>query len=1378
MATFDTILQKITSWDLEVAKKALSIASDLDEIQYSELKIQLDKYVLVDEKLEAYLESDLDPRMALDDLENLPAIRTNHPKYLTLKNRINQKIETQKQEQIRKRVLEAKAKAEILKFWEDAQNILNSVKFEFPDWAKDTSLALEIAEAEEEIKKSQEAAGLKDQVVQAIKNGKPDEGSEALAKLEVLKKISNDDIREYRGQLSTMSSHKMGMSSKDKQDIIVTANLSIINDIGSVERSIASIKSESSVKYRLLYNNQVRLAELCQNAMIELGRKIDENKSKIKYLQDQLEKISVDSQKKQIAEDIDELRGIVIALEKAQQQLLSRRNELNEQLPNTENNTKLQVSKIVDDVLIDAQTALDDGKLSLAQTHIQDARMAGKKEGFDALENIDLSELQEKRCKELETQIIDRTNKRREANARKETAHKNLAVEKLSLTQLSSILIDLQEVLEIDKNTPGILSAIDSLKLRILNERELLTKWYLIQIKFYCRKGKVEEARQHYDAAVSAIGDDSVFEASRNEIDASERKVNRVKLVAVQFTEQFQLIRDQLIKPSSDVKNLLDEWKENVFEDDLVLYARAERVFIQYDNQLDNIKNRVSSIETGLQNSEFSNVMREDAVYLSTCFLCDNPLVLDVLARFWFVLAGIQSDLTRKEEYLEDAKKYAEQTKVDNLKSKINIQLTELRNQSELGRRIHEIEERLTYLKGIDIQRAINEITKIPDGDPIRSNLYITRLINDIEYEDNKNKVNGLCVIARQHLTNGNFEAAVADAKNALEIIKSDRDAFIIKSEAESRKGEEDIFIAQINKAIKLNALDDNPLSPEEITVLEDTKILAETLQKRSLLTSRILGFTQQYIAYYNSWRNRIDQKVKSELESINLLIESGNFELADEKIKALRNSGIPFTKLGEISKVDTILKANRDQAKIIDEIAERARSLAREGKLGINEAIKQVTLTSGSKFIQGKITTVLNSLMNAQMDFGTVISGIQATSQEIPEILNIPRYIFTDKLIDFTNSLNTATTISRNLQVDLKKLKDINIKEENQTYKSVSIYLQAIDWYIASIQIIEAIVQEKGLKSLVVDIEKFIKTGHDQLNTIADVNNVDIPNANALKSAVEYHTGLLDQFKENNQSFLDVYQKVTTYGIVGFPDREYWQKLRNQLNEILDVHHVQADNEKTTVLTKLINNKEKEVFKNFQRISIPLGVVALIILAFIGNGLWNSVVMPTYFPTPTNTLPPTITPTVTLTATVTLTPTRTATPTLTPRPTLTPTLTLTPSPTPIPLLLEVKRPAVVYRYAGYFDALGTIPSQAQVYILKYCELNKSGFERYGYVEVPKGGGFGWILLSRKRFDVEEVMVIADLETNLNRPLVEILKDHSDLRLPNTICPDLYTPVP
>lgn len=198
---------------------------------------------------------------------------------------------------------------------------------------------------------------------------------------------------------------------------------------------------------------------------------------------------------------------------------------------------------------------------------------------------------------------------------------------------------------------------------------------------------------------------------------------------------------------------------------------------------------------------------------------------------------------------------------------------------------------------------------------------------------------------------------------------------------------------------------------------------------------------------------------------------------------------------------------------------------------------------------------------------------------------------------------------------------------------------------------------------------------------------------------------------------------------------------------------------------------KERSKRRRFSAIliSIPIGIILLLIALYYMSP--RLIMMLT--PTPTMTATATITPTATTTGTVTPTPTITQTATITPTPTITETMTPMPTKAGLSGRVEFKRVGVYELPTGNSANLagGYLKVGEPVEVLRYCQPNRTG-EFWALIRYPSAGrNNGWVLTY---LDGEVTNLVSVYPFELTAK--EALRQNADFLIP---CPsDPLEPMP
>lgn len=1347
MTTFEQILHKIEDWDLDGANRDLQSQLELSDAEIRRLDLIYREYCDVDENIQS-LRKDLTtkPDAVLHDLAQLSDIKVTHPEYQRLLGQATERSSGNRRASILEEINKAEELSRQARSYAEAQQLLLSIQAEYPNWAADPEISERIHQVDNEAKKAEKANILHVAIQQNIKSGKPDEGNELLTQLELLDKLDDDEIIKLRSQLLRLAAHKHARSSKETHDFS-EGDDEFDFEISKVERSVNSIQNTSSYSYRLLYNNEILRESLYSNAITKLGQRRIETAKKIEELGSLLKGEDNEDRKNELGEEILSLRESLETLQERLDLLDAKRREVNESLPKTEAEARKQTEKIVNDALDSAEQALQAGKLEIALFFIETANKAGVKEEYDDprltdhLGTVPLSPEQAQRAIRLQSDIQDRQKKRQEAQVKKEVALRQLSVPVLTLPQLRGILSELQEARDLDKNTPGLLNAIQNIEERIAREAQLQKEQCKLRVTLLCRKGLVDEAQRAVAQAVDTLGNDLEIQNLQDEITKTQEKIQHLERVAEDFHAGFRITRDELILPDDNLHALLDEWKREGF--DTARISSADAQFNRYINGLSEVKKQAECLEQGLQSGDPLTSLREVVEYLRHCFLKSEARIQELLARYWHAVANQYKDKDelKEEEYLQDALVYAENSKNPNLVLKINTRLGELQSQTDLGRRARTLEETLTRYKDTDLPRALEKIAELSPDDPLRNYPRVAHAIDDIEYRGKYQRAQDRYQNARDQFRQGEYAAALIGARQALDVLPSYFEAVQLEGEIKVAQADEEPLVKKIQDALAISAETDKALTGSQVKQLEESKFLVNQLDNKMRVSMSLLAQKNQFLAYYQSWHDKVAGIVQTGVESAQLQLNAGDFDAASQILTDLREQGIPFDLLASISQAENRIKAYRSQSMIINRMIDAASEMASEGKYGIEKALTSLTsLKSAPSFLRPTIDKRVEFFKQAQNDFGKITEDISKNkAMDIVHLLEANRRA--NGKIDLNDSLDSVRKYGNELQNSINSLKEIGIKETNDVLKA-AVQLQKIaQWYATSVDIVEKEPQGQNYG----DVASLIKLQEQAGEAIKQELSPFLPHAQAVQSSIDSHISFLGKIRQNNEIFADVYRELSTHRNVGRPNKGYWQSLRHRASSRAEGLYVGADEKKINELISLIDEKESRSSRNFAFVVYPLGVILLCIFLGSLGAAWKNYIGPTYFPTPTNTLAPTNTPLPTVT------------PSITPVPSITPRPTITLTPTPLPLLVRIvwKDGAPVYLYPGIFQQIYKFASGDDVYIQSYCIKET---EYWGRVLTPDD--YGWILMAR--YDAGEYydFVNADIQAGLRKKALNVIMDN------------------
>lgn len=1359
MSAYEVIFHTIESWRLSTAKELLS---QMPEVSDSELR-QLDKmyreYDDVDERVKS-LHQDLSdrPEAVLLGLEKLPSIKFTHPHYQSLFSAAKEGVDNLQRLKILERINKADELSRFAKYYAEAQQELQAVRDSYPNWASDTQISKEIHRVDDEAKKAEKASILIAGIEQDKLLGKPDEALIRLGELQLLDKLSLEDIEEYRNELNRLVAHKHGRSSKDKREFS-GGEEEIVFEIDKIERSVSSITNLGNYSYRLLLNNKILQQSLYRSAIGKLAEKKEKEKKRKEVLIDGLEVKADGDEKTELVAEIAAVEEKIGQIDTQIEEIKEKLGLVNSELPSLQNSAVQQINQAVEESLGMAEKFCESGQLSMALFSVQTAQNAGKEETYeddrlvDHLGQVPLQPEQVKRIENLQSQIKLMQEQRKAALTKVDAAQKRLSDHSLTLPQLQEIFIDLNNVRALDKNTPGLTSLFEYLEERITRETKLQCEQFELRISLLCQKGLVDEAQRIYDQALKILGDNEDIEELQEVIKTTQKKVFQLEKNAEEFQALFAVARENLATPDPKMRDLLQRWSREGF--DTIRIAAANARFEQYVSGQPSVKQIFDLLMKGLQSGRAPAEMQSMADELRQCFLSRESVVQELLADFWQVFASQYKDKDprKEEELLQEALGYAENSKKPKLVAKIQSRLKELQDLTEFGRKARQLEEELTRHRERDLSRALEKIAQIAADDPLRNNPRIARLIDDIDYDGKSKRAVDFYQKARELYNKGETDSAQIFVKQALEVLPNHFEAIQLQGEIVVIRADEQPIIERIKQAIELGADAEIILTSFQVKILEETKYIADQLDSKNRISMELLALKKQFKTYFDVWYSRMQGIVDAGISNIKIEINAGDFDKAGEILADVRKKGIPSDLLALISDAENNLKELRAKSESVKRLLEQAVEKAKEGKIGLQDAINLLTPLRNRDIVPLHLEAVINDKLNtlkiAQQDFGKITTE---TEDRIASSLSshIKHNGSKHGLIDFEYSASEVNSLVTALKVSISKLNEIGIKDNNLVWKSVLALQEIASWYVNSIDVIE---QDSPIHNYA-EISSAIQTLRQRGEELKNNLPAEFPPTQVIQTATDNHISLLGKIRQNNDIFASVYKEVSSYGRLGWPNKNYWQVLRSQLNEVFEKLHTQSDVRKVDKLIKLINQKEEGIFRNWLLLAIPSGLIVFASLIGLIVSSWRGYIAPTYFPTPTFTLTPSITPTIT--------PTGTATPI----PSITPRPTVTPTPTPLPVLARVmwQNGGAVFIEPGVFKRVYTYEANSELFVQAYCVRGNKDY--WGRVLVPNDYQYGWIRLAEFNEDTNSYYdyVNADLTAGLRaEPVATIMNAHPEL---------------
>lgn len=1355
MSANDIIFNKIKNWELSSARELLSEFPDISDSEFR----QLDKIYREYEDVAAQIESlrhELNdkPGAVITGLQKLPDIKATHPDYQSLLETAKEKADDALRANVLERIAKADELSSFAKFYEDAQQELQAIRDSYPNWAADPEISKELHRVEDEAKKSERANVLIAGIEQDIRLGKPDEGLNRLGELELLGKLSVEDIDEKRSQLNRLAAHKHGRSSKDKREFL-GADEEFEFEIDKIERGVSSILNTGDYSKRLLLNNKILQQLIYRNALGKLVEKLDVAEKTKSELIEQLESAAGDDEKKTLEAEINSLEEQSAQYASKQDDIERKLKAVNDELPGLQDQAVQQIHLSVDESIAAAERFCEDGQLTMASLTIETAQNAGREETYDDEKLVDhlgrvpLKPEQTKRLEALQSRIKVMKEQRKAALDKINNAQKLLSNQTLTLPQLKDILAEVKNAQKLDENVPGALGLTESINERIDSESKLQLEQFELRIDLLCQKGLVDEAQRNYDQALRILGENAKFKALQKLITTTQTKVLQLEKDAEEFNALFKVARENLESPDPNAKKLLEKWKSEGF--DTIRISAANARFEQYQNGLPSVKQLYDQLKTGIQKPDSLGELQLIADELRQSFLGNEISVLELLANYWQALAAQYKDRDplKEEEALQEALGYAENSRKTNLISKIKSRLRDLQNLSEIGRKARQLEEELVKFRSRDLPRALTKIGQIPEDDPIRNYPRIAHLIDDIEYEDKSKRAADFYQKARELFDKGDYDPAQKFVEQALEVLPNHFESIQLQGDISVVHADEAPIIEKITQALELNLDDDKLLKDSQVKLLEETNYLVEQLGSKARLSTKLSALRKQFKDYFTRWHEKAQGVVDSDIGNAELSIKEGNFEAANSILIELRNKGIASDQLALVSDQQNRLASIREKSNVVIGILKKADERGREGYIGLGDAINLLTPFTRNKdlvpeHLRSMVEDKLQELKKAQSDFGSIRTEIEG--QLVSEVT---RFLQNDRksgLLSFDSRLNEARGVANRLQTMEGTLRENKMQENNVVFKSVLSLKEITFWFIRSIELMEQDSFTHKYAEISAEIQSWIQVG--------DAKKISLPNdyhpSQGIQSLIDNHIIVLGWIKQNNDIFNDVHKSASSRGSLGWPNKAYWQSLRSSLNEVFEMPHSQVDEKKINRLITLVDKREQSIKRSFMLISIFSGIFLFICLV----ASWKPVISPTFFPTRTATLPPTPTSTVTLT------------PTITPRPsaTITPTPTLTPTPLPLDVKITWVGGGAVFLEPDVLKRIHTFDPNAQIYIQSYCKSDTLDY--WGKVNVPNAYEYGWIRLAEfdEKLGRYYDFVNADfLAGPRGRDVVTILNEHLEL---------------